>query len=93
MTESIYITMRKNFCFYGGKERKGGNLIYPSIIDIESDDYCHIENETADDSIKPTGFSAGKSRCEHAAVLAVEEPIPVGYRRTEGQYARYEKQA
>ena len=53
----------------------------------------YIENETADDSIKPTGFSAGKFRCEHAAVLAVEEPIPVGYRRTEGQYARYEKQA
>lgn len=34
MTESIYITMRKNFCFYGGKERKGGNLIYPSIIEV-----------------------------------------------------------
>ena len=85
MTESIYITMRKNFCFYGGKERKGGNLIYPSIIGVF--------DETADDSIKPTGFSAGKFRCEHAAVLAVEEPIPVGYRRTEGQYARYEKQA
>ena len=98
MTESIYITMRKNFCFYGGKERKGGNLIYPSIIGVfdkisRAMTDCHIENETADDSIKPTGFSAGKSRCEHAAVLAVEEPIPVGYRRTEGQYARYEKQA
>ena len=26
MTESIYITMRKNFCFYGGKERKGGQF-------------------------------------------------------------------
>lgn len=34
MTESIYITMRKNFCFYEGKERKGGNLIYPSIIGV-----------------------------------------------------------
>lgn len=53
----------------------------------------HQQNEAADDAIQKTSLIAGEMGGEHTAVLAVEEPVPVGYCRAEREYPRQEEES